>query len=506
MINNKIQKYLELEKVIEKISNLNGSLKLLHWDMSVNLPQNAAKSRASQLSTLMGEILSIQNSSSTQNLIDAASDEIDNLNSWQRENLRLIKKSSEEVRIIPKELMQKSKELAAKTQTAWQIAKKNNDFKSLAPQIDELFNVKREIIAIRAEHFKNDKYKILVDDFDPDRTTDELDKIFYETKETLIPLIGKITEKQSTEKFYPLLNPIDKNTQKEIALRVMKTMGFNFNSGRLDESVHPFCIDIGNKDDIRITTSYEENNFLFSLYGVIHETGHALYERSLPDDYSCQPVGNAKGMGFHESQSLIMEKQVGTSKSFTYYLAKLLRDEFNLTSKEYSAENLFKLKTRVTPSLIRIKADEVTYPLHVILRYEIEKLIIEENLKAIDIPPIWNSKLQDYLGVNPTSEFDGCMQDIHWPSGMIGYFPSYYVGAIIASMVMKKAKESMAATSVSLDEDLRNGIFSNLNGYLDDNLRKFGSALNSRELLKSASGYSELNVDIFLNYIKDKYL
>jgi carboxypeptidase Taq len=280
----------------------------------------------------------------------------------------------------------------------------------------------------------------------------------------------------------------------------MEKMGFNMERGRLDKSVHPFCI--GSNDDVRLTTRYDENNFLSSLFGVIHETGHGLYQQNLPADYRSQPVGEAKGMAFHESQSLIMEMQAGTSKGFIEYLSKLLKDEFSFSGPEYSAENLYRLVTRVKPSLIRVEADEVTYPLHIILRYEIEKEIIENNLKAKDLPALWNSKMQEYLGVVPDNDSSGCMQDIHWPAGMFGYFPSYTMGAIIASMLMKKAKNKYK----SIDFELSQGNFSSLNIFLNDNLRGYGRLKSSMDLLKSSTEQNIVMPETFIEYLEEKYL
>lgn len=497
-----IENYIELEKLMERLDALGGIAKLLHWDLSVNMPAGGAFNRQKQMSTLTAEMLRIQTSDETKNLIKKADDEQHKLDDWQKENLKLIKKSSEELSIIPLELQQKAKELAAASQLAWQDAKKNNDFKSFAPKLDELLEIKQRIIKIRAEHFSRDKYAMLVDDFDPERSAQELENIFSETKTKLLPLIQKIIDKQSSEEYTSLSQPISKDIQKQIGLKIIETMGLDMNKSRLDESVHPFCIGIGNSDDVRMTSAYDENDFLFGLYAIIHETGHCLYQQNLPSKYIYQPVGGPKGMGFHESQSLIMEMQVGTSRGFIEYLAKMLKDQFGFDAKEYSADNLFKLKNRVEPGLIRIKSDEVTYPIHVMIRYEIEQLMLDGQLKAADIPAIWDQKMVDYLGVKPANEFEGCMQDVHWPSGALGYFPSYYVGAMIASMLMAKVK----AVDGGVDDEIAKGNFGPINDYLNKNLRSHASRYSSQELLYKSTGHRDLQTDIFLKYLEEKYL
>jgi carboxypeptidase Taq len=336
--------------------------------------------------------------------------------------------------------------------------------------------------------------------YDPGRKCAAIKPVYDALKQQLPELIGKILKKQSKEAVLPLTNKISIEQQKAIGKRIMEVMGFDFNKGRLDVSAHPFCG--GTHNDIRLTARYNENNFLSGLLAIIHETGHGLYELNLPNEYKSQPVGNAKGMAFHESQSLVMEMQASKSQEFIEFLAKLLRDEFALTGAEYSSDNLYKLSTRVSPSFIRGDADEATYPLHVILRFEIEQELIEGLLTVDDIPECWNLKMQEYLGIKPSSYSEGCLQDIHWPSGSFGYFPAYTNGAIIASMLMKKAKEENPNTLT----ELKDGNFTSLNLFLTNNLRSFGSLYQSAELLKVSTGHSDVQPEIFINYLSQKYL
>lgn len=253
---------------------------------------------------------------------------------------------------------------------------------------------------------------------------------------------------------------------------------------------------------MRLTTRYEEDNFLSSLTGTIHEVGHGLYQQNLPQAYRNQPVGGPKGMAFHESQSIIMERQACTSVAFTEFLAALLRDEFGFRGKEYGAENLYKLLTRVKPSLVRVDADEVTDLLHIILRFEIEEALVEGSINAKDLPALWNTKMKTYLGVVPKTDDVGCMQDIHWPSGNIGYFPAYANGAIIASMLMQTAQSQYPGVTTAL----RKGNFDILNRFLTDNLRRFGSMKSSSALLEGATGHTTMMPTIFIAYLKNKYL
>jgi carboxypeptidase Taq len=296
------------------------------------------------------------------------------------------------------------------------------------------------------------------------------------------------------------INEVPIEQQKLIGRKIMEVMGFDFTRGRIDDSTHPFCG--GTAFDVRITNRYKTDDFISGIMGIVHETGHALYEQNLPANYKNQLVGKAKGMAIHESQSLLMEMQVGRSKEFCEFLSKLLNDEFGLKGQEYSADNLYKLNTRVKPSLIRVDADEVTYPMHVMLRFEIEELLINKELTLNDIPDFWNKKMQEYLGVVPNTNSEGCLQDIHWPSGSFGYFPAYTCGAIIASMLMEGARKS----AITIDADITMGNFNSINEFLNNKVRNFGSLKTTKDLIKDATGENKINTEIFLKYLKTKYL
>ncbi|MCP5369294.1 MAG: carboxypeptidase M32 [Rickettsiaceae bacterium] len=495
------QAYIELEKIFEEIAQLNNIQSLAHWDFDTYLPEDSANSRQQELATLSTFIHKLKSSDKVGELITKALQVKDTeLDRIERQNLSLIKKQYDQTKIIAPELQKQYSYLSNETRNIWAKCKKTKDYYTLVPYLNKLFSVIREVSAIKADYLKISQYDALLDDFDPQRRDSEIQEIFTETRKELPNLINKIIAKQKTEKYLPITEQIDKKTQRAIELRLMEILGFNMKKGRLDETIHPFCS--GNAEDTRITTKYKEDNFLDSSFSVMHEVGHALYQQNLPRKYHYQPVGADKGMSFHESQSLITEMQIGTSREFIEFYAKLLRDEFGFKGREYSAENLFLLKTRVIPNLIRIESDEVTYPLHVIIRYEIEKQIIDEQLDAAELPALWNIKLKEYLDIVPTDNFNGCVQDIHWPSGTIGYFPCYYIGAIIASMVMKKMREQNS----KIDQQIASGNFEEINDYMNKNFRNCGSIYDSETLLAKATGHQKLSSKIFLDYLKDKYL
>jgi carboxypeptidase Taq len=494
-----MQNYLLLEKEIEEINQISNVINILSWDIAVNMPIASAESRTSEISLLSSIIHSRLKSNKINELINAANAEISQLDNWQFANLQEIKRKTLYISCISDDLQKRYISAATKSELVWREARRDNDFNKLKPYLQEVLVCVQELAGAKASLLNCTKYDALVNEYDPNRKTQDLKQIFTNLKNILPDLIKQIVDKQATESVLPIGEvPIEQ--QKLIGRRIMEIMGFDFTRGRIDDSTHPFCG--GTAFDVRITNRYKAGDFISGIMGIVHETGHALYEQNLPSNYKNQPVGKANGMAIHESQSLLMEMQIGRSKEFCEFLSKLLNDEFGLKGQEYLADNLYKLNTRVTPSLIRVDADEVTYPMHVMLRFEIEELLINKELTLDDIPDFWNKKMQEYLGVVPNTNSNGCLQDIHWPSGWFGYFPAYTCGAIIASMLMKAVRESV----VNIDRDITNENFNSINEFLNNGVRNYGSLKTTNDLIKEVTGEDKINTEIFLKYLKQKYL
>ena len=494
-----MQNYLQLEKEIEEINQINNVVDILSWDIAVNMPIGSAESRTNEISLLSLIIHSRLKSNKINDLINSADTETSQLNAWQNANLQEIKRKVRYISCIREDLQKQYITAATKSELVWREARKDNDFNKLKPYFQEVLDCVQELAGAKASLLNCTKYDALLDEYDPSRKTTDLKEIFTNLKTTLPDLIKQIVDKQKKEKVLPI-NEVPIEQQKLIGRKIMEVMGFDFTCGRIDDSTHPFCG--GTAFDVRITNRYKTDDFISGIMGIVHETGHALYEQNLPANYKNQLVGKANGMAIHESQSLLMEMQVGRSKEFCEFLSKLLNDEFGLKGQEYSADNLYKLNTRVRPSLIRIDADEVTYPMHVMLRFEIEELLINKELTLNDIPDFWNKKMQEYLGVVPNTNSEGCLQDIHWPSGSFGYFPAYTCGAIIASMLMEGARKS----AITIDADITMGNFNSINEFLNNRVRNFGSLKTTKDLIKDATGENKINTEIFLKYLKTKYL
>lgn len=311
-------------------------------------------------------------------------------------------------------------------------------------------------------------------------------------------MIKKICDKQSGSPILIPEGPFDIAKQQQLGKELMESIGFDFNRGRLDTSHHPFCG--GVPDDVRITTRYRNDEFVSAILGICHEAGHALYEQNLPEQWHHQPVGQPLGMAVHESQSLIIEMQACKNREFTQFFSKKLQAYFG-NHEALQANNLYKVMAKVGPSLIRVDADEVTYPLHVILRYEIERDLLSNKVNIRDLPEVWDSKMTSYLGISTKDNYkDGVMQDVHWPAGTFGYFPAYTIGRLMAAQFYQSALK----VQPEINNDLKSGNFSKLVNWLNVNVHKAASRNNFQDLLKNATG-EYLNSKYFINHVNNRY-
>ena len=365
--------------------------------------------------------------------------------------------------------------MISQCEITWLKARPANDFNELRPHLERVFELTRQKAQVLADASGLSPYDALLDLYEPDCTSAEIDSLFTELTEFLPNLVSEIIEYQQSKG--PILQPdgpFDINIQKRIGQTLMANLGFDFDHGRLDVSAHPFCG--GSPDDIRITTRYTDQDFSQSIMGVIHETGHALYERGLPASFRGQPVGRARSMGIHESQSLLMEMQACRSPQFISYLAPILRDSFGGVGPAWETPAIQRNYLRVERSLIRVDADEATYPLHVILRYELEKALLSGDLRVKELPGAWNERMRTLIGIAPPTDTNGCMQDIHWMMGSVGYFPTYTLGALNAAQLFDAATRDRPEILTDLSE----GRFTNLLEWVEK-VHTRGSSVSSRE-------------------------
>ena len=374
----------------------------------------------------------------------------------------------------------------------------DNNWQDFAPLLDENLQLVRESAQIRAEILGKSAYDILLDDFSPGLSQQVIDPIFDELKSFLPGFIPQVLQRQQQQPSIALEGSFAIAKQKAVGLELMQAIGFNFEHGRLDESHHPFCG--GVPQDVRITTRYKETEFITAAMGICHETGHAMYEMGLPKEWLSQPVGEALGMSIHESQSLLIEMQACRSLPFMQFLAPIVTKHFG-EHPGFTPENLHRIYTRVKPGYIRVDADELTYPLHIILRYELEKQLIAGDLRVADLPDAWDSYMQQFLGLSTKDNYhDGVMQDVHWPAGLFGYFPAYTLGALVAAQLFATAQQQ----SSEIPQGLATGDFTRLFIWLRENIHSKGSLFNFDELLTQATGES-LNPKYYIEHVTRRY-
>lgn len=494
-----MENYKTLEKVFKKLNSIGQAKSILHWDMATKMPNLGADARIEQLKTLSDIYNAILQDDSVGDLIEDAGTKGKKLNDWQKANLTEMKRTRKHIASVPKKLSADLIEQGSKCEILWREARAANDFAKLKPQLKKVVDIVRKIATVKSEAFGCSKYDALLDQYDPDRKSEQIDKVFESLQEFLPEFTKKVVEKQAEEKISNIKPPFDIECQKNISKQILDILGFSFDKGRLDVSHHPFCG--GYKSDIRITTRYDENDFVSSLMGVIHEAGHAFYEDGLPAKWQDQPVGQSRGMSIHESQSLLLEMQACRSREFIGFLSPILKKAFNSKSRGWATDNLYKLYNKVTPSLIRVEADEVTYPSHVMLRYYIEKYLINDEMEVEDLPEAWNQGMEKFLGVKPKNDKDGCMQDIHWMDGTFGYFPTYTIGAIYSAQLFKSATEKHNDILPAIAK----GNFNPLKTWLNKNVHELGSTVSSDEIIKRATG-EELNVEIYKEHLTKRYL
>ncbi len=489
--------YKKLESLFKEIGDIEGAIGMLYWDSAAVMPKGGAEARSDQIATLSTISHKKLIAKETNDLLIQAKEEIANLDKWQKPNLALMEHRYKHASAVETRLVEALSKAGSKCEAVWRSARAANDFASYEPLQQKVLGLVRESAAAKAEAFGCSKYDALLDQFDAGRKSEEIDVIFSQLHAFLPNFIRQVLEKQqSRPAIYTLKPPFPIDKQKDLGVFFMRALGFDFDHGRLDISHHPFCGGVA--DDVRITTRYDEQDFTSSLMGILHESGHALYEQGLPKDYRGQPVGNALGMSIHESQSLLIEMQVCRSKEFLTYATPIIAKTFG---QDVSSNDLISIYNHVEAGFIRVDADEVTYPAHVMIRYELEKQLIDGTMQIKDIPEKWNAMIKEFLGIDVPDYNHGCMQDIHWTDGSFGYFPTYTLGAMHAAQFYHQAK----LDNPQIPQLIQEGDFSALLGWLREKIHSKGSKLSANELLSEVTGNS-LDVDIYKEHLKSRYL
>ncbi|WP_191600275.1 carboxypeptidase M32 [Marinomonas algicola] len=489
--------YSILEEHFSRLHHLQHVEAMLSWDAATMMPAKSHQARADAMATLSLLIHESLNSTTLKESFEQLDEA--SLTDEEKKSVREMRRTWRLATCLPADLVKQQSLAAAKCEHGWREQRPDNNWGGFVSNFRDVVRLAREEATYRSKVTGLSLYDALLDKFEPGMTSEKLDVIFGELKSWLPNLIRQITERQKGEAVQLPKGPFSIDTQKQVGEKIMTLFGFDFDRGRLDVSVHPFCG--GVPEDVRLTTRYNEDDFTQSLMGVVHETGHAKYEQGLPESLRHLPVGKARSTAIHESQSLFMEMQIGRSSAFLESIHAILIDEFG-DQDALSLENLKTLYLKVKPDFIRVDADEVTYPAHVMLRYEIEKDLVEGKIEVEDIPMLWKKKMQMYLGVDTADNVkNGCMQDIHWSIGAFGYFPTYTLGAMYAAQFMAAMKKTLP----NVEERIAKGDLTDLQAWLSQHVWTKGCLDTTEELVFNATGET-LNTEYFKMHLVNRYL
>lgn len=489
--------YADLVDHFEKIALLQSCNHLLSWDQETHLPSKGVQYRAKQRAALSEEVHTLKTAPEVGDRIDEAlgacqegdAETRANLECWQHERKRACR--------IPAELVGQFEEVTSLAVAAWQEARQQNDFKQFQPHLSKIVEFNRKMADLWG--YDDSPYDALLEEYERGARSKALTSLFDELQAPLVDLVQAATERSLASPPRDLRGEFPIGAQKAFNLEVCQAIGFDLDAGRIDTAAHPFCSRLA-PNDTRLTTRYDVNDFTSSLYGVLHETGHGLYEQGLPQEKHALPSGTAVSLGIHESQSRLWENQVGRSRAFWERWLPVAQTHFPFL-QDWSPEEITRAVNQARRSLIRVEADEVTYDLHIILRFEIERELIEGALEADDVPQRWNERFSELMGLAVTDDAEGCLQDIHWSLGAMGYFPTYSLGNLNAAQLFATAQESIPG----ITSELEAANYTNLLMWLRENVHALGSQLLPDELMQRATGQAT-QVAPYLDHLRSRYV
>jgi carboxypeptidase Taq len=489
--------YNELCRIHTRIYRYVHLAAIVSWDRNTMMPPKGNEARAAAEAELHGLIHRGRTDARLVDLLSAAAGEP--LDEIERANLREMVRDWRGANALPDALVEAKTLAGARCEHAWRTQRPANDWRGFAENLREVVRLSREEARLLAESSGLSRYDALLDRYEPGMRAAEIDRIFGQMKAWLPELVSRAQARQRSESIVTPQGPFAVEAQRKLSTAIMTLLGFDFEAGRLDTSVHPFTG--GVPEDVRLTTRYRTDDFMQSVMGTIHETGHARYEQSLPRAWLGQPIGIARSYGIHESQSLGFEMQLARSRPFMEMLAPMLTAHFGAQAA-FAPDNLFRLFTRVSPGMIRVQADEATYPAHVILRYEIERALIEQEIEVEDIPPLWDEKMKALLGLDTRGNYrDGPMQDVHWTDGAFGYFPSYTLGALYAAQWFAAIRRAHP----DLDARIGRGDLAPVFDWLKQHVWSQASRWETPDLVRLATGEA-LDPEYFRAHVEARYL
>jgi carboxypeptidase Taq len=487
-----------LQARLAEVTDLSDVTRLLEWDQQTMMPERGAAGRAEALATIRRMSHERFVEEETGSLLEAAQRSLNGtaFESDVASLVRVTRRRWEKARRVPSDLAAEQARAASLGQEAWIRARANSDFAAFAPYLEHNLELARSYVAC-FDNFDH-AYDVLLDDFEPGMRTATVTRLFAELKSELVPLIAMLRDHPGRPDATCLRGRFPIAQQHALASRVVQQMGFEPGGWRMDAAVHPFATSFGSQD-VRITTRWDEGYWPAGLYGAMHECGHGLYEAGVAPSLQRTPLGRVDSLGLHESQSRLWENMVGRGRAFATVLAPLVAELFGGELDSLQADRLYRAVNQVQPSFIRVEADEATYSLHVILRFELEQELIEGRLAVSELPEAWNARYKAYLGLDVPDDAHGVLQDVHWSMGSVGYFPTYALGNLIAGQLWERARRDMP----ELEDRLAAGELSPLREWLREHVHRHGSKFAMPELLERVVG-APIEVTPFVNYLKDK--
>ncbi len=487
-----------LQSALGRIEDLKNAAELLSWDQETYMPDGGADARARQLSTLQTLAHEQFTADAIGDLLnDAAAHVADrDSDSHAARLVQVTRREYERARKLPADLVAKLSEVTSRAKQAWKHARTEDDFDHFGPYLERIVDLSRQ--KAEALGYDDEPYDALLDEYEPGMPTETVAATFRALRRDLVPIVDAIAAQEPPEDAF-LHQPYAPDRQKAFGERVIAAFGYDFDRGRQDLSAHPFTASFS-VNDVRLTTRYAPDFFPSGFFATLHEAGHGLYEQGIDPALERTPLAEGASLGLHESQSRLWENLVGRSRPFWNHYYGDLQDRFPAALGPVSRSSFYRAINKVEPSLIRVEADEVTYNLHIMLRFELERALIEGDLAVADLPGAWNETMEDYLGLRPDTDADGVLQDVHWALGAIGYFPTYALGNLMSVQIFDRCRDDIPALGAQIAE----GQFEPLLTWLRTHLHQHGRKFEAPELLHRITG-SALGADAWLDYIRTKY-
>jgi len=488
--------YDDLLDHVGRLTNVSNAREVLSWDQQVMMPEGGTPARSRQLSTLSAVHHDLLTDDELGRLLDDLS--ASSLDDDRAAVVREVRREQARAVCVPTDLVERISAASSEALTAWREAKSADDFETFAPHLEELVDLKRRY----AEHVDPDRdpYEVLFEEYEPCLPLSHAEDVLTTLRDAVVPLVDDIraSDADLATDAFTAHGPFDTESQEALMRTALDRLGYPWERGRLDIAPHPFST--GTQFDARVTTRYDEADPIGALLSTVHEFGHATYTLGLPDDAYGTPLGEARDLSIHESQSRLWENHVGRSTAFWEGFLPAVVDAFPGVD-DVSPREAYEAVNAVDPTnLIRVEADELTYHLHIVLRFEIERDLIRGDLDVAEVPAVWNDKMESYLGVRPETDAEGCLQDIHWSHGNFGYFPTYSLGSVVAAQLFDAAADDIEG----LDEQIRAGEFDPLHEWLTENIHRHGKRYETNELVRRATGEG-VSADAFVDYATAKY-